>query len=277
MRLGVSSSLNTNSPEEWAGTHSALGCKSVVFPLDCKADRGLVDEYVQAARENNLMIAEVGIWRNAISQDDSERLENMKFSIGQLELADYIGARCCVNVAGAAGAPGCRWDGGYRENFSPEAWNKTVTMVQKVIDEVRPTKTYFALEPMPWMYPSSPEEYLRLIDDVGRDRFAVHMDIINMTFTPERFFFPEKFLENVFTKLGTRIRSCHIKDIRLLPGYTFQLEECACGQGVYPLEEYVRYIDVLDCEMPVIIEHLKNDEEYYASMKYVKGRLEDGK
>lgn len=273
MRLGVSSSLNMVSPEKWAEAHTKVGCRSVVFPLDCTADRLLVDEYVSAAYENNLLIAEVGIWRNAIASDEKERLDNLKYSIGQLELAEYIGARCCVNVAGAAGAAGCRWDGGYKENFTKDTWDKTVKMVQTIIDEVKPQNTFFALEPMPWMIPTGPKEYLRLIEDISRERFAVHMDIINMISSQERFFFPERFMDEVFDFLGERIKSCHIKDIRLLSEYTLQLEECGCGEGVFPLEYYVKLINEIDADMPVIIEHLNSDEEYIKSMAYVKKRL----
>ncbi len=51
------------------------------------------------------------------------------------------------------------------------------------------------------MYPISPDEYLHLIEDVGRDRFAVHMDIFNWITTPYRYFFNEEFMEEVFEKL----------------------------------------------------------------------------
>ena len=53
----------------------------------------------------------------------------------------------------------------------------------------------------------------------------------NMITTPRRYFFSEEFLEECFVKLRGTIVSCHLKDIRLKPEYTFQLEECACGCG----------------------------------------------
>lgn len=270
MRLGVSSSLGAGSADEWAAKQKALGCRSVVFPLNCEAEASVVDEYVSEAKKNDLLIAEVGIWRNAVASDKEERLKNLKYSIEQLRLADKIGARCCVNVAGACGE---RWDGGYKENFSKHMWNETVQMVRKVIDEAAPVNTYFTLEPMPWMIPTGPDEYLQLIDAVERDRFAVHMDIINMVSTPQRFFFPEEFLEETFEKLGSRIRSCHIKDSRLLSGYTFQLQECACGEGVFPLEKYAELAEKYDPQMPMIIEHLESDGAYAEGMKYLMKRL----
>lgn len=266
MRLGISTSLGCPEPKKWASTMIDAGCKAVVFPVDCDSDEKLIEGYVEAARNNDLTIAEVGIWRNALSNK-----ENLDYSIRQLKLADRIGARCCVNVAGALGP---RWDGGYEENYGKEAWDKTVKMIQTVIDEAKPENTYFTIESMPWMIPSSPEEYLKLIEAVDRERFSVHLDIINMINSAERYFMHEDFLRHTFDLLGPQIKSCHMKDIRLLDDYTFQLRECGCGEGVFSLELYRDLVDSVDPEMPMIIEHLGSDEAYFQSIKYVKNRLQ---
>ncbi|MDO4298486.1 MAG: sugar phosphate isomerase/epimerase [Lachnospiraceae bacterium] len=271
MRLGISSSLAHTTPEEWASNMKKLGCRSVVFPVNYTADEKVILAYEKAARAHDLQIAEVGIWRNAIDMREEKRNEAMEYSIGQLRLADRLHARCCVNVAGAVG--GERWDGAYPENFSRKAWESTVRMIQELIDEVKPQNTYFTIEPMPWMYPTGPEEYLRLLEEVGRDRFAVHMDVINMINTPERYFFPERFVEHCFELLGDRIRSCHIKDILLRQEFTFQLQECACGEGTFCLERYVELAEQADPEMPMIIEHLDDDQAYVESAAYLRKRL----
>lgn len=267
MRLGISTSLYGLSPAEWANKLTALGCKSVVFPVDCNAEQSLIDEYVKEAKTHDLLIAEVGIWRNAISEDKDEAKKNLEYSINQLKLADYVGARCAVNVAGAIGGP--RWDGGYRENFSQYAWDKTVDMIQTVIDEAKPANTYFSIESMPWMVPTGPKEYMKLIEAVDRDRFCAHLDIINMINSADRYFFSDQFLQETFDILGDTIKSCHLKDIRLLDDYTFQLKECACGEGTFNFVKYMDLATKLDPDMPMIIEHLKSDDAYEESVGYV--------
>lgn len=263
MRLGIASSLRHDSPAQWAEKLAELGCRAAPFPLDSTAPDALIDAYCEAAAKHDILIAEVGVWRNALTDEAA-----VEYSIRQLRLADRVGARCCVNVAGAAGPD---WDGGYRENFSRETWDRTVRTIQRIIDEARPTRTDFSLEPMPWMIPTGPEEYLRLMEDVNRERFKVHLDIINMINCPERYFFPEQFIDHCFDLLGGRIRSCHLKDIHLRPELTFQLQERPCGEGEFPLGHYLRRIHETDPDMPVIIEHLREDEEYVASFRYVSG------
>ena len=73
--------------------------------------------------------------------------------------------------------------------------------------------------------------------------------------------------------LGSRIRSCHIKDIHLKEEYTIQLEECAPGKGEYPLRYYVSKMHGIDPDMPVILEHLNTDEEYLFYLEYLKKEL----
>ncbi len=271
MYLGVSSSLSHTSPEDWAAKHRALGLKTVVFPMDCNAGEEKIDAYKKAADEAGLTIAEVGIWRNTLAKDLDERKRMIDYAVGQLKMADRIGARCCVNVVGTPYGP--RWDGGYRQNFSDELWDMAIRMIQEIIDRASPSKTKFSIESMPWMIPSSPDEYLCMIEKVNRPAFGAHLDVVNMITSPDRYFYNDRFLEECFSKLKGMICSCHLKDINLKQEYTFQLEECACGKGTLDIELFAKLATAEDPQMPMIIEHLTSDEEYIESVEYVKKRL----
>lgn len=268
MRLGVSTSFTFENADEWIGKHVDLGCKSVVFPLSCKSSKDEVALFAKKAEENDILIAEVGIWNNVMASDADERKKAMEYAIGQLQMAEEIGARCCVNVAGTSHGP--RWDGGYRDNFSEETRKQIIKTVQTIIDEVKPKKTKFTVEPMPWMVPSSPDDYLQLLQEVDREGFGVHLDLINMVTSPQKYFFMDEFMDECFEKLGSQIRSCHLKDIKLLDDYTFQLRECGCGEGILDVARYMKKASEIDPDMPVIIEHLASDEAYVKSFHYVE-------
>ena len=270
MRLGTSAPLKHDSPEEWAANQIKLGCRAVVFPVQSNEPEKTIIEYKNAAEKAGLMIAEVGIWRNALAADPSERKANMDYCVEQVRLADFLHARCAVNVAGSFGPI---WDGGYKENYSEEAWKKTVAMVREIIDRAGIKNTFFTLEPMPWMIPTGPEDYVKLLEAVDRDRFAVHMDIINMTNSADRYFNAEEFVDECAYLLGDKIRSCHIKDVHLDRRYTIRLEECAPGCGEFPLRHYVSKMNDIDPDMPVILEHLHSDEDYIKYMGYLKEEL----
>lgn len=271
MLLGVSSSLEHKNPKDWAEQHKALGLGSVVFPVDYTAGEELVMAYKEAAEEAGLVIAEVGVWRNTLAADLVERERWTDYAIEQLKMADRIGAKCCVNVIGTPYGP--RWDGGYRGNFSEELWAMAVSKIQEIIDKAGPQRTVFGIETMPWMVPSGPDEYLRLLKDVDREAFGVHLDVVNMITSPQRYFFNDDFLRECFSKLRGRICSCHLKDIRLREEYTFQLQECACGEGALDLKLYIELANQEAEDMPMIIEHLDSDEAYRDSVRYLHSLL----
>lgn len=271
MKLGISSSLEHKSPEEWAKKHVALGLKCVNFPVDYTSGREKYITYKNEAEKNGLTIAEVGVWRNTLARDPKEREKWMDYAVNQLKMADEIGAICCVNVAGTPHGP--RWDGGYRENFCKETWDATVRMVQEIIDTAKPKFTKYSLESMPWMIPTSPQEYAKLINDINRNEFAAHLDVVNMITNPQRYFFNDDFLRECFDVLKGQILSCHLKDIKLKEDFTFQLQECACGEGSLNLELFAELATRENENMPMIIEHLTTDAEYVNSVEYVTKRL----
>ena len=271
MILGTSSPLQHTTPEDWAAKHKALGLKAINFPVNFLEGEEKYMAYKKAADAAGLSISEVGIWRNTLAADPEERAKWINYAIGQLQMAEEIGATCCVNVVGTPYGP--RWDDGYRDNFSTELWTDAVKMIRQVIDSVRTRHTKFCIESMPWMIPSSPQECLRLLEDVDRAEFATHLDVVNMITSPQRYFFNDDFLRECFSVLKGTIVSCHLKNIKLKEEYTFQLEESACEDGALDLELYASLASAENPCMPMIIEHLDTDQEYFDSVRYVKEKL----
>lgn len=269
MLLGTSSPLNHKNPEDWANNQVALGLGVVNFPVNYTDGEETYMAYKNAADKAGLVIAEVGVWKNTLAADKNERQKWIDYAVEQLKMADKIGAICCVNVAGTPHGP--RWDGGYRENFSEQTWYETVEMIQEIIDRAKPKSTKYSIESMPWMFPTSPDEYLKLIHDVNRTEFAAHLDVVNMITSPKRYFFNDDFLRECFEKLDGQILSCHLKDVRLKDEYTFQLQECTVGEGNLDIRLFMELATKQNPKMPMIIEHLNTDEEYLKSIKYIQG------
>ena len=55
MILGLATPLTYRTPEEWARKHKALGCKAVVFPVDCTATESEIEAFHKAASESGKM------------------------------------------------------------------------------------------------------------------------------------------------------------------------------------------------------------------------------
>lgn len=268
MRIGGSVLNSFKNPDEWLKEVKRLNYSSVIFPLDSTADVKDIDEYVSVIKANDLVIGEVGIWRNLMSPDKNEQKKVLDYSIKQLELAEYIGANCAVNISGSCGN---YWDGYDPANYAASTKELIISQSQEIIDAVKPTKTSYALEPMPWMLPDSADSYLELIKLVNRDKFKVHLDFTNMINSIERYHNSSAFIDECFEKLGSEIVSVHIKDCLLKEGaLPLVIEERQVGQGSLDLARVLRHCEKLGPDTTAFVEHLDTDKQYEESILYLR-------
>ena len=200
MRIGGGIEKAYHNPEEWVKFAKDLRYSAVLCPVDSSSDQATRREYLKAAREADLLIGEVGVWRNCLAKDEMTRKAAMDYAKAQLALADEMGANCCVNIIGSHSETA--WDGFSAEKYSDDFYAFAVDSVREIIDAVKPTNTFYTIEPMPWVLPDSPEQYLKLIQDVDRKEFAVHLDFVNMINCPERFARARNLLSTALTFWG---------------------------------------------------------------------------
>lgn len=267
MRLGGNVFGDFKNGQEWAQANVDMGYKAVYFPVNYTDDVKKIDEYVEAAKEKDLVIAEVGIWDNMISLDENIRKNAMEKSIKKLELADYIKAKCCVNVSGSSAQ---FWYGPHIDNYSEETFDKVCKSIQSIIDTVKPKNTHFALEPMPWLYPDNADDYLKLIKHIDREAFGVHIDMVNVIYTPYNYFYNKEIIKEWFDKLSPYIKSCHVKDTIISNKLTLTLSECRPGTGNMDHEYWIKRMNELDKDTPFMLEHMSDPNDFVEAVKYLK-------
>ena len=211
LRLGGPSFAQGEDPAELARWHRAAGYRAAYCPkLDLK-DGDRIRAVEKAFAEADVVIAEVGRWCNLTDPDPEKRKKNLATVTEGLALADAVGARCCVDIAGSFNPD--VWYGPHPDNFSPRFFDAAVENARAVIDAVKPRRAKFTYEAMGWTMPESPERYLALIKAVDRPAFGVHLDPCNFVKSPETFYGVTDLLNACFDKLGPWIVSCHAKDL----------------------------------------------------------------
>jgi sugar phosphate isomerase/epimerase len=244
-----------------------LGYRAAYCPVNAKASDDVVKAYARAAKKADIVIAEVGAWSNPISPDEKTRREAQQKCRTQLALADRIGANCCVNISGSRGKD---WAGHSPDNFTDETFDMIVETTRALIDDVKPTRTYFTLEMMPWAYPDSADSYVALLKAIDRKRCAVHLDPVNIVCSPQRYYSNGKLIRECFRKLGPHIKSCHAKDILLSDKLTTHLDEVRPGLGGLDYEVFLKELSKMP-DTPLMIEHLKGAEEYRLAAEHIRG------
>lgn len=268
IRLGGPLFESINSPENWIDYLNKKKYRAAYCPLQPGASFEEIRAYKQVAKKADIVISEVGVWINLISPDQNEREEAISRTIEGLKLAESIGANCCVNVSGSKNPD--HWAGPHPENLTKNTFDEIVETTRKIIDEVKPERTFFALEPMPWAYPDSADNYLRLIKAIDRKHFGVHLDPMNLIVSPQVYFKSGAMIRECFKKLGPHIRSCHGKDIILREDiYTPQLTECRPGLGAMDYATFLTELSKLK-DIPLMMEHLETADEYDQAAIYIR-------
>jgi len=262
LRMGAASlNISDADPEAWAQRAVDRKFRTVNAPSVNINDTDRIKACLQAVEKRDLVIAEVGRWVNLMDADPEKREANLKLVTEGLALAEELGARCCVDIAGSFSIQ--HWAGPHPKNVSNEFFDLAVENARKIIDAVKPKRTKFAYEMIGWAFPDTADSYLRLIRAINRPGFGVHLDIVNMINSPDKFWNTTRVINEAFDKLGPMIVSAHFKDLRwVVPESSVRFEECVIGEGEIDFATYLTRMAALPGDVPLIIEHMKNAEEY---------------
>lgn len=264
LRLGGPIFIKSDDPTELAHAHRQLGYNAAYVPQVHLAETEKIRAIEKAFAAENVVIAEVGAWKNMLEADTSRRKENLSYVIERLALAEAVGARNCVNIAGSFNPK--QWDGPDARNLSKEFFDATVENCRKVLDAVKPRRTKFTIEMMGWSLPDSADAYLKLYKAVARPGFGVHVDICNIINSPDRFYRNAEIINEVFRKLGQWICSCHAKDLQ---GKNVHFIETVPGRGGIDYRAYLANVAALPSEAPLMLEHLNTPAEYEEGKQHI--------
>ncbi|MDR2849067.1 MAG: sugar phosphate isomerase/epimerase [Verrucomicrobiota bacterium] len=267
LRLGAPAFAKTEDPVELARWHRAQGYRAAYCPKLDLNDAARIRAVEDAFRAEDVAIAEVGRWCNLTDPDPEKRRQNLAKVTEGLALADAVGARCCVDIAGSFNPD--VWFGPHPDNFTPRFFDAAVENARAVIDAVQPTRAKFTYEVMGWCMPESADRYLALIKAVDRPAFAVHLDPCNAVNSPEKIYRTADLLNEFFDKLGPWIVSCHAKDLAWEVELNVHFREVPPGKGVLDYATFLRRLAALPEPPPLMLEHLKGAEEYAAAAAFI--------
>jgi sugar phosphate isomerase/epimerase len=270
MRLGGPIFVKSDDPAVLAKAHRDLGYRAAYAPTDLSVtDKDRIAGLVKEFARQDVVIAEVGAWKNMLDPDPEKRRQNMTYVTEKLALAELLGARNCVDIAGSYD-PNV-WYGQNPRNLSQEFIDATVENCRKLIDAVKPKLTCFSIEMMPWSFPTGPDEYVRLVKAVDRKAFGVHLDVCNTMNSPVKLYNNSAGIRECFAKLGPWIKSCHAKDLKWGPGVQVWIQEVIPGTGLIDYKTLLQQLSRLKPEAPLMLEHLHSEAEYTQGRQYIQG------
>lgn len=267
IRLGGPMFGKFSDPEEQAQACRALGYRACYCPDIPLTDTARLQATEAAFARADVVLAEVGRWKNLLDADPQQRAANLKYVTEGLALADAVGARCCVDIAGSLSPK--EWYGPHPDNLTRKHFDAAVENARKIIDAVKPRRAKFCYEMMGWAHPDGVDSCLRMLRAVDRKSFGVHLDPCNLVQSPERFYRNTALLNDVFNRLGPWIVSCHAKDLVWDVEMNIHFREVRPGAGKMDYETYLKRLSRLPQVPPLMLEHLPNAAEYDLARQHV--------
>jgi sugar phosphate isomerase/epimerase len=269
MRLGAPVFFDSEDPGELAREHRRLGYRAAFVPQVELKDKDRIKTIIREFASQDVALAEVGVWVNMLDPDPEKRRKNRDCVQEGLALAEELGARCCVAIAGSYHPT--IWYGPHPKNITQECMDATVENCRTLIDAVKPSRAKFSIEMVPFNFPSGPDEYLKLVKAVDRESFAVHLDVANTINNPERMYHNDAIIRECFQKLAPWIVSCHAKDLDWEDYVQMCLREVIPGRGQIDYRTYLNELSKLPSDVPLLMEHFTTTEEFQEGRRYIEG------
>ncbi len=156
------------------------------------------------------------------------------------------------------------------QNWSKEAWERSVGALKRIIKDTAGSKVEVAIEPVNTESINGPWAMKRLREDVGSERLMCGLDITNMI-DPSVVFRMSEFTDTTFDLLDGMVRYVHAKDVAwnsMLAGLNWTMN----GTGAMDYELFLARISRLK-NAPVVyflIEFLTTDEEYEQAQRNIR-------
>ncbi|MCD6307981.1 MAG: sugar phosphate isomerase/epimerase [Candidatus Latescibacteria bacterium] len=259
---------------------SAKGLSAAITGVD--PWHGMSDSVVRELRaaleQYDVVIFEVGGYRNLLHPDDTARRENLRHIARCLEAAEKVGCRMVGTISGSRNPEGNQWGDNYAvhpDNWTIGTWRLLVDGIRQILKDTAGLKAAIGMEAQVTTNIDGPLAHRRLMDDVGSDRLRVNLDPTNMVHLYNHFHTTE-LIGECFDLLGEDIYGCHAKDTYVLPhSQTVHVQEVCPGRGGLDYETYLVRMSRLEWSRSLLPEHIPADQfdEAYAYIREVAGRV----
>ncbi|MBT4483081.1 MAG: sugar phosphate isomerase/epimerase, partial [Candidatus Latescibacteria bacterium] len=233
-------------------------CITGVDPWHSMQD-SVVRELKAALEQYDVVIFEVGGYRNILHTDESVRREYMKHLARCLETADKIGCRMVGTISGSRNPEGNKWGDNYAvhpDNWTMETWNLLISSLKQILKDTAGLKAALGMEAQVTTNIDGPLAHRRLMDDIGDERIKVNLDPTNMVHLYNHFHTTE-LINECFDLLGEDIYGCHAKDSYVLPhSQTVHVQEVCPGRGSLDYETYLVRLSRLEWSRSLLPEHI---------------------
>ncbi len=248
------------------GGWSAIEAASDTWLRRGKMPESEIRQIKDQLKANDVVLYGMHCAGNIIAPDpDADRWQ--RHMIETVAAAEEMG---CELILTHAGSMYPNRNTSHPQNWSREAWNRTVNALKRICKDTAGSKIDIAIEPVNTESINGPWAMKRLREDVGDERLTCGLDITNMV-DPSVVFRMSEFIDTTFDLLEDQVRYVHAKDIAwnsMLAGLNWTMN----GTGTMDYELFLARISRLTrTKTPyMLIEFLTENSEYTQAQRNVR-------
>lgn len=237
-----------------------------------------LSELREALKQHDVVVFEVGGYRNILHTDETVRQDNLKHLARCIEAADKIGCPMVGTISGSRNPEGNQWGDNYAvhpDNWTLETWKLLLSGLKQILADTKGMKAALGMEAQITTNIDGPLAHRRLMDDMGDERIKVNFDPTNMVHLYNHFHTTE-LINECFDLLGEDIIGCHAKDTYVLPhSQTVHIQEVCPGRGNLDYETYLVRLSHMKWPRSLLPEHIPGDQfqEAYAYIRKVAEKV----
>ena len=224
-----------------------------------------------ALKKFDVVVYEVGGYRNMLHTVEEERQKNLKHLARCIEAAEKIGCPMVGTISGSRDPRNLRIDNfaPHPDNWTKATWNLLISGVRQVLRDTSGCKAALGMEAQVTTNQDGPKAHRRLMDDVGDPRLKVNLDPTNMI-SLETYYHTTELLNECFDLLGEDILGCHAKDTYIISDQqTVHVQEVCPGRGVLDYETYLVRLSRMKWPRSLLPEHIPGDQ-YIEAKAYIE-------
>lgn len=246
-----------------AGGWTAVEAASNTW-LSRKMSESEIRELKTQAQAHDVVFYGLHCAGNIIAPDpDADRWQ--RHIIDSIHAAEEMGCELVLTHAGSMYA-NRNW--AHPQNWSREAWERTVNALKRICRDTAGSKVSIAIEAVNTESVNNPWAHARLRQDVGDERITVGLDITNMVHPGVAFRMTE-LIETTFDLLEDQISYVHAKDFAwnaMLPGMNWAMN----GTGNMDYEMFLVRLSRLKRNPYMLVEFLTENAEYAEAQRNIR-------
>ncbi|MSS71154.1 MAG: sugar phosphate isomerase/epimerase [Candidatus Latescibacteria bacterium] len=203
------------------------------------------------AGEGLRMYQTTGYWQCLIHPDEGQRWQAVHTLQEALRVAGDIGARG-IDTGPGSMSPTGPWNP-HPDNWNPGSREQLIKSLRECAKAAEDQDVFLSLEGHQLVTLEDADVMREVLDAVGSPYVRCDFDPVNWI-TLKTVFQTGPAIDQMVDALDHRIVSAHAKDIVIEDRLTLHLETVPAGRGLLDYRTFLRRLEALDPEYPVIVE-----------------------